>query len=225
MRCCLYLSLFRQLVIIQLMFTSTISFGQIYPFKTGDLLFQDVDCGSFCEAIEKVTSSYGGARFSHIGIVAKNKNGDMGVWEAVSAGVVFTPLPKFMSRALDTSGNPKVAWGRVKGLTKSKTKIVIDYCSSKAGKPYDDLFNITNDSYYCSELVYFAFQKAFNKEVFSLEPMTFKDPTTKKTFSIWEGYYKDFAKPIPEGEPGLNPGGISRSKKVKIKKVFYEIKG
>ncbi|MHC4724324.1 MAG: hypothetical protein ACYS9V_08765 [Planctomycetota bacterium] len=38
--------------------------------KEGDLLFQDLDCGPLCDAIEKVTTGYQGSNFSHVGILA-----------------------------------------------------------------------------------------------------------------------------------------------------------
>ena len=40
-----------------------------YKPQTGDLLFQDMDCGPMCDAIEAVTQGAEGAKFSHIGIV------------------------------------------------------------------------------------------------------------------------------------------------------------
>lgn len=192
-------------------------------YKSGDLLFQDIDCGPFCEAIEKVTSSYKGARFSHVGIVEVREDGSTWVWEAAGAGVVCTSIDVFMAKTLDSKGNPKVAWGRTKGVTKRKANTILAYCQSLKGKPYDDVFDIKNDAYYCSELVYFAFKSAFKKEIFTLEPMTFKDTATRETFHVWQNYYNDLGQPIPEGKPGLNPGGISRSKKVRILKMFYEI--
>ena len=36
--------------------------------KTGDLLFQNLDCGSLCDAIETVTEGYNAQKFSHIGL-------------------------------------------------------------------------------------------------------------------------------------------------------------
>ena len=32
----------------------------------------------------------------------------------------------------------------------------------------------------------------------------------------WVDYFRDLNAPVPEGEPGVNPGGISRSPKVAI---------
>ena len=46
--------------------------------------------------------------------------------------------------------------------------------------------------------------------------MTFVDPDTDQTFGIWTDYYKELKQDIPEGKPGLNPGGISRSEYINI---------
>ena len=46
--------------------------------------------------------------------------------------------------------------------------------------------------------------------------MTFIDPNTNETFGIWSNYYSELGKSIPEGELGLNPGGISLSSKISI---------
>ena len=81
----------------------------------------------------------------------------------------------------------------------------------------DLLRNIENDEYYCSELIYLAFKEANDGQpVFQLQAMTFNDPDTQKPFPIWVDYYKKLGKPIPEGQPGLNPGGISRSEYIEI---------
>ena len=71
-----------------------------FQLQSGDFLFQDGDCGSFCEAIEKVTFGVDGARFSHVGMVIP-KGKDLVVIEAVSAGVVETPLDTFFNRSFD----------------------------------------------------------------------------------------------------------------------------
>jgi hypothetical protein len=51
--------------------------------------------------------------------------------------------------------------------------------------------------------------------------MTFKDPSTGKTFPAWVDYYSELHTAIPEGQPGCNPGGISSSDKIEILKSFY----
>ena len=185
--------------------------------KEGDLLFQDSDCGPFCDAIEKVTFGINQAKFSHIGLVVKNKNGELVVLEAISKGVIETPIENFINRSFDSEGNPKVVVGRIKPEFQNILSDAIDSAYHRIGKPYDEVFDINNDEYYCSELIYLAFKEANKGEpVFQLQEMTFKDPDTNETFPIWLDYYKKLGKTIPEGEPGLNPGGISRSEYIEI---------
>jgi len=50
---------------------STFKQNHGFVLQPGDLLFQDLDCGPLCDAIEKVTTGYQGANFSHVGIVAR----------------------------------------------------------------------------------------------------------------------------------------------------------
>lgn len=183
-----------------------------FRLKEGDLLFQDVDCGPFCDAVEKVTFGIGNAKFSHIGLVVSNTAGELVVLEAVSKGVILTPVDTFLNRSFDVKNNPKVVVGRLKSGYAHLVEAAVEAAYLRLGKPYDEIFDIENDKYYCSELVYLAFKEANNgKAVFQLQPMTFKDPDTNQPFSIWVDYYEKLGEPIPEGQPGLNPGGISRS--------------
>jgi hypothetical protein len=50
--------------------------------------------------------------------------------------------------------------------------------------------------------------------------MTFIDPATGKFFPAWVDYYAELGIPIPEGKPGLNPGGMSREDCVQIVHSF-----
>ena len=54
------------------------------------------------------------------------------------------------------------------------------------------------------------------RRVFDLAPMTFKDPATGSTMPAWRDYFRKLNAPVPEGAPGINPGGISRSAKLEI---------
>jgi hypothetical protein len=191
-----------------------------FELKEGDLLFQDSDCGPFCEAIEKVTFGYKGAKFSHIGMLIKDKDG-LKVMEAISAGVVLTPIDSFLNRSFDQEKNPKVMVGRLKPRNQVLIPRAIDFVYRKMTKEYDDLFDMENDKYYCSELIYDAFKSANNNiPIFALKPMTFKDPETNLTFPIWEKYFEDLNSPIPEGALGINPGGISPSKFIEIVHLY-----
>jgi len=190
--------------------------GRFEP-DPGDLLFQDLDCGPMCDAIEKVTTGCGGANFSHVGIASKTADGDIVVIEAVSAGVKITDLDAFLNRSSDGAGRPKVVVGRLKKRYRNLIAPAIEASLELKGKPYDKVFAIDNDAYYCSELVYEAFLNANGgKPVFQLKPMTFNDPDTGELFPVWKDYYTDLGAAVPQGRPGLNPGGISRSPALSI---------
>ena len=192
-----------------------------FQLKPGDILFQDSDCGPFCDAIEKVTEGIDGAKFSHVGLVIPDNENKMIVIEAITKGVVETPLDSFFSRSYDANNNSKVLVGRLKEEHQQLISDAIKFSRNKLGLAYDDVFDISNNKYYCSELIYDAFKYANNdRPIFQLQPMTYKDPETNDTFPIWEDYFKNLHIPIPEGEPGLNPGGMSRSDYIDIVHVY-----
>ncbi len=188
-----------------------------FPLQPGDLLFQDIDCGPLCDAIETVTQGVDGAHFSHLGMVSRIEGRRVWIVEAVSAGVVETSLRAFLRRSTDAGGNPKVLVGRVDASTSALIPGAIAAARAYLGKPYDRIYTIDTSSFYCSELVYEAFRESNGGQaVFDLAPMTFNDPATGATFPAWTDYYANLKTPIPEGQPGLNPGGISRSPQVRI---------
>jgi len=190
-----------------------------FKLKQGDLLFQDLDCGPLCYAIEKVTTGYKNSNFSHVGLVIKNNDDELCVIEAISKGVSLTPVDTFLNRSINSNNNPKVIVGRLKSKYDKVINIAIEKAMKLIGKPYDNIFIIGDSSYYCSELIYEIF--SYNNEpIFKLYPMTFKNPETNKTFIAWQEYYNKLKVDIPEGKPGLNPGSISRSNAINIVHVY-----
>ncbi len=207
---------FSFLILLNILFFAC-SDNTSFQFQEGDLLFQDSDCGAFCEAIEAVTEGVNGYEFSHVGLLMKDKNGELKVMEAVYAGVVLTPLDTFLNRSFDAEGKPKVVVGRLKPEYQSLIPNAIDFIHSKMNATYDYVFNIENDSFYCSELIHLAFQSANKQQpIFETPKMTFKTPNTDSTFAVWKTYFEDLQQPIPEGEIGLNPGSMSRSPYLEI---------
>jgi len=195
-----------------------------FNFNEGDLLFQDLDCGDLCTAIEKVTPGYNNYKFSHIGILYTDKKGENYIIEAIGKGVCLTPIDTFLSRNIDANGYPKVVVGRLK----PGYSYLIDKALKKSLKllnsPYDNEFLLKNNHYYCSELIYEVFKYANRgKDFFVLQPMTFKDPDTGDFSPIWVEYYRNLNKNIPEGKLGINPGLISLSDKIDIIGILGKI--
>jgi hypothetical protein len=180
----------------------------------GDMLFQDLDCGELCQAIESVTKGYRNAHFSHVGIVINGENNELKVLEAIGEQVKLTDIDQFLLRYYDLNGRPKVVVGR----PKSNVFLIENLRNADIfiGNKYDDIFNIEDDKYYCSELVYFLYKDLNGKNLFQLAPMTFKNEKTGDFFPSWKKYYEVLNTDIPEGKPGINPGGISLSDKIDI---------
>lgn len=191
-----------------------------FAFKDGDLLFQELSCGPLCEAIVRVTQSWENRKFNHMGMVYTQGDSLM-VLEAIGEDVHLTPLNEFLSRSLSPDGDPLVVVGRLKENYEKLIPAALIVGLGQLGLPYDTEFIYDNEAYYCSELIYDAFKEANNgEEVFTLNPMTFKDPESGQTFSVWEEYYAKLQMEVPEGLPGCNPGGLSLSDKLDIVYVY-----
>jgi uncharacterized protein YycO len=175
--------------------------------QAGDLLFQDLNCGELCDAIEAVTEGVGGRDFSHCAMVVKLHD-SLAVVEAIGDTVQINSIAKFIQR----SGDSNVVVMRLQPNQRPLIAKASTFALQQVGKAYDSDFDMQDDQYYCSELLYKAFKYANNNaDVFQLQPMTFKDPKTGAFFPAWTNYYRGLGLAIPEGAPGLNPGGISRS--------------
>lgn len=187
--------------------------------QEGDILFQNLDCGDLCNAIEAVTQGINGKSFSHCSLVIKD-NDSLKVVEAIGGKVQINTLYNFFKRSNDTNLIKNITVARVKTQYKNLINTANNFAKQQIDKPYDDEFIMNNGKWYCSELLYEAFKQANNnKDFFTLEPMTFKDPATKQFFPAWIEYYKDLNKQIPEGELGINPGLMSRNDKIEIIEV------
>ena len=192
-----------------------------FQYQTGDLLFQDLDCGDLCDAIEAVTPALEKKHFSHMGMVYKVGDSTY-VIEALGKDVHLTYIDVFIQRQFDTSQQPKVVVGRLKKAYQKLNSRAVGFALKQVGQPYDDAFLLDNGKYYCSELVYDAYKSANNDlPFFHLYPMTFRQPGTKKTYPAWKAYYKYISIKVPEGKPGCNPGSIAVNDNVEIVASFY----
>lgn len=184
--------------------------GSLAAQQPGDFLFQDLDCGPLCDAIESVTPALDGVHFSHVGLVER-RGDSLVVVEAISrGGVVRTPLADFVGRAVDSSGRPSFVAMRLTPKLAPLLPAALAFCDSVMGTPYDAVYLLDNGAYYCSELLYDAFRHANGgREVFALHPMTFRRPGSEAFDPAWVEYYAALGVDIPEGLPGCNPGGLA----------------
>jgi hypothetical protein len=195
------------LVLLHCGCSSTLSSG----LQAGDLLFQS-GSGGLSSAIREVTTGANGRGFSHVGMVAPDSSGRLWVVEAAGKGVQLTPIDSFMQRG------GIAAVGRVKDAYRTLIPDAVAFAVRQAGTPYDSEYLYGNGKYYCSELVYDAFLFANGgAPFFALTPMTFKIPSTGEFSEGWVAHYKKLNMPVPEGEPGCNPGGLSRSEKIALR--------
>ena len=180
--------------------------------EAGDLLFQEWACGPLCSDIGRVTQSAYGRQFTHCGLLVQDSPGTWKVLEALGQGVVLVPLDRFLARTQEATSGYLIG----RSADPSVLPGAIPLALSQIGKAYDHAFQWGDDKWYCSELLEWAFAKAAGTEdYFGLQPMTYKDPTTSRMLPTWEQYFATQGIPVPEGMPGINPGSLSRSPRLK----------
>ena len=135
--------------------------------RQGDLFFQDLNCGSLCNAITNVTQGYGHTQVSHVGMFVKF-HGHADIIEAIGTKVQLTPLKTFLQRSIDTQGKPRVMVGRLKMQYQKLIPNAVDAALSWQGLPYNASFTPDNHmrKFYCSQLVADAFQSSNHSVTF-----------------------------------------------------------
>ncbi|MFD0988535.1 YiiX/YebB-like N1pC/P60 family cysteine hydrolase [Mariniflexile jejuense] len=184
--------------------------SQRIALKNGDLMFQSINCGPLCDAINQVTEGYRGLDFNHMGMVVIKDN-NVYVLEASGSEVKLTNYDDFVKKT-----NLPLYVGRLKKRYQALIPKAITFGLQQLGKPYDEAYIYDNGKYYCSELIYDCFLEANGTPLFKLYPMTYKSPGADIYFEVWESYFKALGMDVPEGELGCNPGGISKSRKLKM---------
>ena len=121
------------------------SYQNTETLQEGDLLFQDLNCGELCDAIEAVTEGVNGKDFSHCAMVVKI-NDSLKVVEAIGDKVQVNTLKDFFARSGDTASIQNITVGRVLEkyqpiVAKAATKV-----KEYIGQPYDDVFLMDNNS-------------------------------------------------------------------------------
>lgn len=169
----------------------------------GDLLF----CAKLSDnPITDVTQGIGGLKIDHVAIFHRVGESAYAL-EAVHKGVCLTPIDSFLAR------REQVLAARLRdtvGVAQS-----VDRALKFLGRPYDFNFMPDDSAMYCSELVQKCYRYKNGELVFKPIPMSFHDKTGKIT-RYWKDYYTRQGLQVPEGEPGSNPGDLSRSEAVVV---------
>jgi len=182
--------------------------------QSGDLLFREETSGRLSEAIDQVTQTSGETHFSHVGLVEVTDTGIVVLHAYPEGGTCMILLKEFIHPKGDSV---TVIAYRLKEEWQTGIPSAIQKAHHMLGKPYNFSYILTDTAYYCSDFIYRAFAA---DSVFSLEPMTFKDPATGNFPAAWKEYYQKMGIEIPEGQLGCNPNGLAASNKlIKLGKI------
>ena len=180
------------------------------PLKTGDLLFCSSTSGELSKAIDQATQTGKETHFDHVGIIEIQDDTVWVLHAAPKKGVCRETIGQFL-----TSEKEKVTATtyRLKEKYSKAIPTAIQKAHSLLGQPYNYTYIIKDQGYYCSEYIYELFAA---DSIFTLNPMTFKNPRTGQFLSGWVDHYQKLGIPIPEGEPGCNPNGMAASEKLEM---------
>ena len=199
--------------------------GTSFKLHPGDLLFQDLNCGELCNGIDAVTYGYQHSYISHMAMVVSTTPSAM-VIEAITPGVVMTPVAEFLRRSLDSQQRPRVIVGRITAAYQHLIPGAIRQAQLQLGKPYNASFiPAAAQAFYCSELIEYAFKQANQQQaVFKRQPMNFAAPNTQQITPGWQKYYAQLQIAVPQGSLGSNPGEISRESSLQIVHVYGQLR-
>jgi hypothetical protein len=176
--------------------------------RSGDLLFREKSSENISEAIDQVTQTSGETHFSHVGLVEVTDTGVVVLHAYPEGGTCIVSLKEFLHPKGDSV---TVIAYRLKEQWQKAIPAAIKKAHQMLGKPYNFSYILSDTAHYCSEFIYLAFAA---DSVFTLEPMTFKDPKTGIFPAAWVEYYQKMGIEIPEGKPGCNPNGLAASTKL-----------
>lgn len=172
-----------------------------YVPADGDIIFQTSKSAQSL-LVQKATDS----PFSHMGLVFIEKGRPV-VYEAVGP-VKVTPLSEWIKRGSGKKFEVKRLKNTQENLKAAAVRKLKISARSYLGKPYDARFEWSDESIYCSELVWKAYDMALGIELCPLKKMKdFKlsDKAVKKELE------KRYNGRIPMDEPVVAPVDIYRS--------------
>lgn len=131
-------------------------------FLEGDLIFQPSAMSTQSLAIQLATRS----KYSHCGIVFYRK-GEPWVFEAIRT-VSWTPLDDWIKRGVNGHYVLMRLKDRESVLTSERLRVMRNIADKFAGKRYDLKFQWSDETMYCSELVWKIYERGANIELVPL---------------------------------------------------------
>lgn len=170
----------------------------------GDIIFQ-ISKSAQSIAIQKAT----GSQYSHMGIVYISQ-GKKYVYEAVGP-VKLTPFSEWVARGENGHYVIKRLKNYEQFMTAENQQKFKDSADRFTGLPYDTFFLWSDESIYCSELVWKLYYEALNIELAPLKKMEQFDLTSPEVQKIMA---ERFSEGIPVEEPVMSPADIFDSEKL-----------
>ncbi|KOH44424.1 YiiX/YebB-like N1pC/P60 family cysteine hydrolase [Sunxiuqinia dokdonensis] len=176
--------------------------------RTGDLLFRETASSNLSQAIDQVTQTEKQTHFSHVGLAIIENDSVYVLHASPIGGTCRVSLFEFSQPGGDMA---RVSVYRLQKDYQAAIPEAVSTAKSLLGKPYNFSYVLSDTSLYCSEFIYLAFEK---DSIFTLNPMTFKNPETGAFDPTWVNHYRKLNMDIPEGLPGCNPNGMAASEKL-----------
>ena len=133
-------------------------------FQSGDIIFQ-TSTSAQSKAIQQATKS----QYSHMGIIYQDGS-DFYVYEAIQP-VQLTPLKKWIRRGKNNRYVVKRLKNHEELLTPKNLAKIKKTGQQYRGKPYDLLFDWSDEKIYCSELVWKIYKEALGIEIGKLQQL------------------------------------------------------
>lgn len=189
----------------------------------GDLLFAAI--GEEDNLISAVVEGHRGARLNHVGIVVE-RDGVLGVLEAIDPVVTVTSLADYASRSFCTANRPRILFARLKSQHRHLLPDALAHGLGQVGVPYDNYYGPGKEALYCSELILDMFCHANGGQMFFPNtPLSFRDTQTGALLPDWVTHYAEVGQDVPEGAPGSHPAGLSQDPRIEVYHLLGDIPG
>lgn len=167
----------------------------------GDIIFH-TSRSSQSIAVQRATRS----QYSHMGIIV-HRNGKPYVLEAIST-VQFSPLDQWVARGAGQHFVAKRLRNAKAILSPPALQKLKTAAGQFIGRPYDLVFNWSDDQIYCSELVWKIYDRSLNIQIGTrqrVRDFVLTDPMVQAKMR------ERYGNMIPLNEPVISPAAMFRS--------------